>query len=160
MPPDKPVIRDRDGAQLLGYEIGSYEVDEDLVLDCDVTGGEGSCQVWCFLGRRFFLPPPGVPVPKVTWWKGGNLLDSSDEVLPRLGVVRNRLVYRGLKRKDLGARIVCQAVNNNKTLPTSREVKVVLNRKFVLTKNFLSFLLQRRLTLIALRCSSQVSKKI
>ncbi len=31
-----------DGKELLSYEIGPYEVDEDLVLDCEVTGGQNA----------------------------------------------------------------------------------------------------------------------
>ncbi len=103
------MIRDRSGNNLLTYEIGPYEVDQDLVLECEVTGG--------------------VPAPKVTWWKGEHLLDSSDEVTRR-GSVVNRLVHRGLRREDLGAKFVCQASNTNMTLPAKREVKTLLNCEY------------------------------
>ena len=48
----------------------------------------------------------GFPLPKVTWWKGSALYDSTDEVLrpaspdktvPGTGLVVNRMVYRGLQ---------------------------------------------------------------
>ena len=41
VPPDPPLIRDSNGRELLTHDIGPYEVDEDLSLDCEVTGGEG-----------------------------------------------------------------------------------------------------------------------
>ncbi len=40
VPPDKPVIRGRDGEEVLTGEVGPYEVEEDLVLECEVTGGQ------------------------------------------------------------------------------------------------------------------------
>ena len=70
----------------------------------------------------------GNPLPKVTWWTGGVLYDSSDEVT-RSGVIVNRMVYKDLQRQDLGKKFQCQAFNTNLTMPVSREVKVVLNRK-------------------------------
>ncbi len=89
VPPEKPLVRGADGRELLDYEIGPFEVDQDLQLDCEVAGGD--------------------PAPKVTWWRGGALFDSSHEVTRR-GTVRNRMVYRGLSREDLGAKFVCQVV--------------------------------------------------
>ena len=40
VPPDKPLIRASDGQEYHTHEIGPYEVDQDLNLDCEVTGGE------------------------------------------------------------------------------------------------------------------------
>lgn len=40
VPPDKPTIRNQNGRELLSYEIGPYEIDEDLMIDCEVTGGK------------------------------------------------------------------------------------------------------------------------
>ena len=42
VPPKKPLIKNKEGQILRSYEIGPYEVDEDLVLDCEVTGGKVS----------------------------------------------------------------------------------------------------------------------
>jgi hypothetical protein len=72
----------------------------------------------------------GIPLPKVTWWTGGALYDSSDEVT-RSGVIVNRMVYKDLQRQDLGKKFLCQAANTNLTIPVSREVKVLLNCKFI-----------------------------
>ena len=40
VPPDKPIIRNQDGQEIISYEIGPYEIDEDLMIDCEVIGGE------------------------------------------------------------------------------------------------------------------------
>ena len=52
VPPDKPVIRGRDGAEVTtaSGEVGPYEVDEDLVLECEVSGGQS-------------LPSMSLPLP-------------------------------------------------------------------------------------------------
>ena len=34
------MIRDRHGQELLTYDIGPYEIEQDLILECEVTGGE------------------------------------------------------------------------------------------------------------------------
>ena len=48
-----------------GYEVGPFEVGDDLVVECEVVGGD--------------------PLPQVTWWQSGMLYDSSDEVRQVLG---------------------------------------------------------------------------
>ena len=48
-----------------GYEVGPFEVGDDLVVECEVLGGD--------------------PLPQVTWWQSGMLYDSSDEVSQVLG---------------------------------------------------------------------------
>jgi hypothetical protein len=73
----------------------------------------------------------GIPLPKVTWWTGGALYDSSDEVT-RSGVIVNRMVYKDLQRKDLAKKFLCQAANTNLTIPVSREVKIMLNCEYSL----------------------------
>ena len=40
VPPEKPLIRDRHGQEMLTYDIGPYEIEQDLILECEVTGGE------------------------------------------------------------------------------------------------------------------------
>lgn len=40
VPPDKPIIRNQEGQEMVSYEIGPYEIDEDLMIDCEVIGGE------------------------------------------------------------------------------------------------------------------------
>ena len=59
VPPEKPILRNRNGQVLSTYEVGPFEVGQDLEIDCEVIGGD--------------------PLPKVTWWQSGTLYDSSDE---------------------------------------------------------------------------------
>ena len=108
VPPHEPVIRNQNGMELMDYETKPYEVGQTLTLDCDVSGGN--------------------PLPKVTWWQGGSMFDSTDEVT-RMGNIVNHMVYKSLTRDDLFKVFVCQASNTNKTLPVSKKVKVVINRK-------------------------------
>ena len=116
MPPSKPVIRDeRSMRDVLTYDVGPYEIDEDLVLECRVTGG---------------LPPP-----KVEWWRNGVLVDSTDEAeIGRnnieSGTMVNKLIQRKLQREDLGTKYACHASNTNLTGPFITEVKLVLNCKY------------------------------
>ena len=75
-------------------------------------------------------------MPKVTWWQSGSLFDSSDEVT-RTGVILNRMVYKSLTREDLGKTFTCQAANTNLTMPVSAEVKIIINRKLDIKKDFM-----------------------
>ena len=61
VPPEKPILRNRNGQVISTHEVGPFEVGDDLEIDCEVIGGD--------------------PLPKVTWWQSGTLYDSSDEVL-------------------------------------------------------------------------------
>jgi hypothetical protein len=47
-----------------------------------------------------FCAIPGIPPPKITWWKEHALLDDSYEVLPD-GSVKNVLYLDRTNRKDL-----------------------------------------------------------
>lgn len=40
VPPDDPIIRNQNGQELSTYEIGPYEVGQNLILDCQVSGGK------------------------------------------------------------------------------------------------------------------------
>ena len=55
-------------------------------------------------------------------------LDSSHEVTAA-GTVTNSVLYPGLRREDLGSKLVCQASNTNTTPPVSQEVHISLNRE-------------------------------
>jgi len=40
VPPERPIIRDINAVDVLNYEVGPFEVDQDLVLECEVHGGK------------------------------------------------------------------------------------------------------------------------
>ena len=40
VPPNEPVVRNQKGEELFSREIGPYEVGQNLILDCEVSGGE------------------------------------------------------------------------------------------------------------------------
>ena len=48
VPPEKPVIRNREGQELTSYEVGPFEVDQDIVLDCEVSGGNLTILIYIF----------------------------------------------------------------------------------------------------------------
>ena len=39
VPPSPPTISNADGQEQPGLQVGPYEIDDDLVLDCHVRGG-------------------------------------------------------------------------------------------------------------------------
>jgi hypothetical protein len=53
VPPEKPVVRDRHGQELLMYDIGPYEIEQDLILECEVSGGELKILVWSFMAGNY-----------------------------------------------------------------------------------------------------------
>ena len=44
VPPSPPTISDADGQEVPSRQVGPYEIDDDLVLDCHVRGG------MCYVG--------------------------------------------------------------------------------------------------------------
>ena len=104
------------------------DVDWSKVIDCF-----GQSQIYWIINSHitFFA---GNPLPKVTWWLEGLMIDSSDFVT-RNGVIINQLVYKSLQRDDLFKMFDCQASNTNRTHPVSRKVKIILNCKWIYFKN-------------------------
>ena len=40
VPPNEPIIRNQNGQEMLYREAGPYEVGDNLILDCEVSGGK------------------------------------------------------------------------------------------------------------------------
>ena len=40
VPPNQPIIRNQNGQEMLYREAGPYEVGDNLILDCEVSGGK------------------------------------------------------------------------------------------------------------------------
>jgi len=66
----------------------------------------------------------GRPAPKVTWWRGGTLIDNSFKVISKDGAVQNKMTVNTLTRVDIHAIFTCQASNNNMSQPVSTTVQV------------------------------------
>ncbi|XP_028522320.2 synaptogenesis protein syg-2 isoform X3 [Apis cerana] len=108
VPPHKPNIIDEHGT-IVQTITGPYEENEDMKLQCLVSGGR--------------------PEPKVKWWRGEMLLDSSDEPGEFPSLRRNTLIVKQLSRADLHAVFICQASNNNISQPVSASVTIEMHLK-------------------------------
>ncbi|XP_021945127.1 nephrin isoform X2 [Folsomia candida] len=103
VPPQTPAIFDGTARELTGIA-GPYKEGDPMTLTCIASGGR--------------------PPPKVTWWRGGSLIDSSDKVISSDGATQNTMTVDKLSRSDLRAIFTCQASNNNMSEPVSASVQV------------------------------------
>lgn len=67
----------------------------------------------------------GVPLPALTWWQDYNLIDKSFERFK--SKVVNKLELSELGRENLNSLFICQASNNNMSMPISTSVKLDLS---------------------------------
>ncbi|XP_022693116.1 protein turtle-like [Varroa jacobsoni] len=99
-------IRNTEGKILSGV-IGPYDEGSHLVLICEATDAK--------------------PRPRVTWWRGEELLDDSDKSHDHR-LVSNELVIKRLQRHDLKTALTCQAENTNMSNPnTQRTASVIID---------------------------------
>lgn len=94
--------------QKLENVIGPYDEGSNVHLICEAEGGK--------------------PPPKVEWYQGARLLDSSYTIGPH-GLVRNELLRKNINRTDFMSILTCRASNNNVTDPVSSTVILDMNRK-------------------------------
>ncbi|KAL1129904.1 hypothetical protein AAG570_012848, partial [Ranatra chinensis] len=71
----------------------------------------------------------GRPSPQVSWWVGGELVDSSDEAVSERKV-RNTLETNPVGRHLHGLPVTCRAVNNRILQPLSTTVNLKLYREY------------------------------
>ena len=65
VPPNEPVIRNKNGQELISREIGPYEVGHNLILDCEVSGGN----YWINdVDWSKMIDCSGRPTKLLTWW--------------------------------------------------------------------------------------------
>ncbi|XP_047005128.1 nephrin-like [Schistocerca americana] len=101
--PETPVILDRWGRRL-NKTLGPLLEGDDITLNCRVVGGK--------------------PEPRVRWLLDGEVLDA--DVEQNVGdVIENRVSFRGVARRHLGAVFACRA--NNTPLTEPREAALQLD---------------------------------
>ncbi|XP_047105067.1 neural cell adhesion molecule 2-like [Schistocerca piceifrons] len=101
--PEAPQVLDRLGRRL-NATLGPLLEGDDIVLTCRVVGGK--------------------PEPSVRWLLDGEVVDADCERRVA-GVVENRLAFRGVARRHLGAVFSCQA--RNTPLVEPRRVALTLD---------------------------------
>ena len=74
----------------------------------------------------------GNPLPRLTWYKSGSLIDETYDILSN-GTVRNEITFHSIERSFLRTKLTCEASNTNLTRPTSTTVNVDMNCKFYKT---------------------------
>ena len=73
----------------------------------------------------------GNPPPRLTWYKGHELIDDTYEQLN--GRTTNILsLVEPVQKKDAGAIYTCQAVNNNQSIPVATKLKLEISCKYEL----------------------------
>ena len=76
----------------------------------------------------------GWPSSSVSWWRGGEMLDSSwEEISP--GKSRNTMKLEKLQREDLNTRLECRGNNNNHTKPVITSIAINMNCKSCLVSS-------------------------
>ncbi|XP_022687002.1 hemicentin-1-like [Varroa jacobsoni] len=109
IPSGEPVIFDEEGTTRLRGLVGPFNEGDPLVLVCQSEQGK--------------------PRPSVTWWKDYRLLDDSYFFDAEDNLVKNVLEIEALTRDDLLSVVICQASNNNITVPSPVSVTLDLNLK-------------------------------
>ena len=137
------MIVDGDGKRLRGL-VGPYNEGEPLKLTCQAEHGTFKRLSSSVAYRPYYTAPhtcltatqsrrqcgcyfSGKPRPAVTWWKDYRLIDDSYVFDQDGAVVKNQLEVKALTRNDLLAVLVCQASNNNITVPTPSQITLDLN---------------------------------
>ena len=79
-----------------------------------------------YIVKCFFT---GNPPPRLTWYKGHELVDDSYEQLN--GRTTNILsLAESVQKKDAGSIYTCQAVNNNQSIPVATKLKLEISCKY------------------------------
>lgn len=70
----------------------------------------------------------GWPPPKVSWWRGGTLIDDTAESLNGRRV-KNTLLLESITRQHLGSSLLCQAANSPLMSPLTATLVIDIYRK-------------------------------
>ncbi|XP_046658181.1 nephrin-like isoform X2 [Homalodisca vitripennis] len=108
LPPERITIVNDKGEPVEDRFLGPFNEGASVNITCVSTGGR--------------------PLPRLTWWRAGELVDDSYEVLSERRV-RNTLHLEGLGRRSLHETYTCQASNNNQVYPLSSNLTIKMNLK-------------------------------
>ena len=101
----KPVVITAEGVEVMGA-VGPYRLGETLILVCMAEGE---------------------PAPRVSWLWDGQLWDGEEDPMEgAVGQTRNTLVLSPLERRHAGARLTCQAKNNDVTIAPHTDITLEL----------------------------------
>ncbi|XP_062134765.1 nephrin isoform X4 [Drosophila sulfurigaster albostrigata] len=114
-PPESIIILDSKGATIMDHTLGPYNEGSSVNVTCVAIGGR--------------------PQPRVTWWHGNTMFNSSGMGNPlserRVG---NVLSLAKLKRKNLHMQLTCRAENNNLTSPIISSIVLDMNLRPLIVK--------------------------
>ncbi|XP_030554224.1 uncharacterized protein LOC115757909 isoform X5 [Drosophila novamexicana] len=114
-PPESIIILDSKGATIKDHTLGPYNEGSNVNVTCVAIGGR--------------------PQPRVTWWHGNTMFNSSGVGHPlserRVG---NVLSLAKLKRKNLHMQLTCRAENNNLTTPIISSIVLDMNLRPLIVK--------------------------
>ncbi|RWS23969.1 protein turtle B-like protein [Leptotrombidium deliense] len=107
VPPEEPQISNVEGFTLKGL-VGPFNEGEALTLICTTNGGK--------------------PRPSLVWWRDFTVIDDTFEYNDK-DVTTNQVTIPSLARHHLLSIFMCQAINNNITVPSSTSITLDLNLK-------------------------------
>ncbi|KAL7738116.1 hypothetical protein ACLKA6_006462 [Drosophila palustris] len=114
-PPESIIVLDSKGATIMDHTLGPYNEGSSVNVTCVAIGGR--------------------PQPRVTWWHGNTMLNSSGWGNPLSERrVANVLSLAKLKRKNLHMQLTCRAENNNLTSPIISSIVLDMNLRPLIVK--------------------------
>ncbi|KAL0127826.1 hypothetical protein PUN28_003219 [Cardiocondyla obscurior] len=105
VPPRKITIVDENKEERRA-SVGPYMEGDSLRLFCDVRGGK--------------------PAPMVSWYRNDRFI-TNRTTTPNGGVTRSEIIVQNLSRDDVHSILMCNATNNNRSIPLSASVRVEMN---------------------------------
>lgn len=99
VPPSSPRIRSRGKDIISNGILGPVAENEMIDLTCDTVGGLCSLSMFLSLSslEKFFL---GHPIPDLTWWLDGNMIDSSYYLAHKDTVINDLQDFKVLRYKN------------------------------------------------------------
>lgn len=81
----------------------------------------------------------GDPLPMVTWWRNGKLIDETFTIDSTNSLVTNELILPSIDRSDLLSVLTCQSSNSDLLVPSEASISLDLIRKYKVTQDAFSY---------------------